>query len=201
MSRNKSAPATYPTALVAQGAGGLARLIHGPRALFPCRVSGPALPCRCALGDNLTLHRAIVQAQPGAVLVCDARGEDGVAFFGELMALECIRRKIAGLVIHGAVRDAEALERIGFPVFCEAQSPLSSMKTRVGTIGMAVSLCGVRIGLGDQIIADRDGVLTVPAASWQDVLTGVKSAQAREHETKRRMEAGQSLSSILGLNL
>lgn len=201
MSRNRSALVTYPTALVAQGAHGLARLIQGPRALFPCRITGAAFPCHCASGDNLTLHRAIVQAQPGAVIVCDARGEDEVAFFGELMALECIRRKIAGLIIHGAVRDADALERLGFPVFCESQSPLSSVKAHMGTIGKAAVLCGVRIEPGDQIIADRDGVLAVSAANWHDVLSGIKSAQAREREIKRRMKGGQSLSSILGLNL
>jgi 4-hydroxy-4-methyl-2-oxoglutarate aldolase len=157
------------------------------------------MPCRSAPGDNLALHRAIIEAKAGAVIVCDARGRDNVAHFGELMALECIRRKIAGLVIHGAVRDAGAVEKIGFPVFCTDLCPLAATKERPGSVGRTVTLGGVRVTAGDQVIADRDGVLLVPSADWPAVLSGMKHIQTREKETRRRMRAGESLAEIMGL--
>jgi 4-hydroxy-4-methyl-2-oxoglutarate aldolase len=202
MKRNSSPRSTtYSTALVAQGAPGLARLLRGPTALFPCYTAGAALPCRCAPGDNLALHRAIVQAQPGTVIVCEARGDKKVASFGELMALECLRRRIAGVVIYGAVRDAVTIERIGFPVFCMSLSPLSPVKKRAGVVGKPITVGGVRIAPGDQIIADRDGVLLVPASRWPDAVAAIAHAEARERDTRRRMLAGESLSEIIGLSL
>jgi 4-hydroxy-4-methyl-2-oxoglutarate aldolase len=199
MKRSRGDLLAYPTALVAQGAGGVARLIRGPRALFPCQVAGPALPCRCAPGDNLALHRAILRGQPGVVIVCDAQGRDNVASFGELMALDCARRKIAGVVIYGAVRDTAALEEIGFPVFCMAQCPLSPAKKRAGVVGKTITLGGVRVEAGDEIIADWDGVLLVPAARWPAALTGIRDVQVREREVKRRLRAGEFLGEIIGL--
>lgn len=191
----------YSTGWVAQGAGPGARLIPGSRPLFPCQAAGPALPCRCASGDNLALHRAIIEAKAGAVIVCDARGRNDVAHFGELMALECVRRKIAGLVICGAVRDSEAIEEIGFPVFCTAVCPWPAAKKRGGSIGQAVTIGGVRVTAGDQIIADRDGVLLVGKADWPAVISSIRDTQRREKETKQRMRGGESLARILNLKI
>ncbi len=191
----------YSTAWAAQGACPATRLIRGPRPLFPCQASGPALPCRCASGDNLALHRAIMEAKAGAVIVCDARGRNDVAHFGELMALECVRRKIAGLIICGAVRDAEEMEKIGFPVFCTAVSPWPAAKKRGGSIGQVVTVGGVRVTAGDQIIADRDGVLLVRKADWPAMISAIRDTRRREKETRRRMRSGESLVHILKLKI
>ncbi|MGH9505154.1 MAG: RraA family protein [Terriglobales bacterium] len=191
----------YSTAVAAQRAGRAARLIRGPRPFFPCQVTGPALPCKCAPGDNLALHRAIVEAEAGAVIVCDAQGRDDVAHFGELMALECLRRKIAGLVINGAVRDTAALERIGLPVFCTVVCPLPPAKEQAGHVGRTITMGGIRVTAGDQIIADRDGVLLIRRADWPRVLSAMKQTQAREKEVRRRMRAGEPLEDILKLKV
>jgi len=199
MKRGDSVHLKYSTALVAQGAPGFARLLLGPRALFPCYASGPAFPCRCTPGDNLALHRTIAQAGPGTVIVCDFHNDDQIACFGELMAAECMRRKVAGVVIYGAIRDAAMIEQMGFPVFCTSLSPLSPVKKHPGASGKAITVDGVRIASGDQIIADRDGVLLVPASKWHRAVAGIAEAQAREHDTKRRMLAGEPLSEIIGI--
>jgi 4-hydroxy-4-methyl-2-oxoglutarate aldolase len=191
----------YPTALVVQDARRAVRFIRirRLRPLLPCHISGSVMPCRCTPGDNLALHRAVMTARAGMVIVCDAQGRDDVAYFGELMARDCMRRKIAGLVIHGAVRDSDALIRLGFPVFCTALCPLPPVRRRVGSVARPITLGGARVAAGDQIIADRDGILLVSADEWLTVLSAMKQVQARERETRRRMRAGESLAGILGL--
>ena len=192
----------YPTALVVQDALRVVRLIRirGLRPLVPCHISGSVVPCRCIPGDNLTLHRAVMAARAGMVIVCDAQGRDDVAYFGELMARDCMRREIAGLVIHGAVRDSDTLTRLGFPVFCTALCPLPPVRRRVGSVGRTITLGGARVAAGDQIIADRDGILLVSGDEWLTVLSAMKQVQSREREMRRRIRAGESLAAILGIN-
>ena len=56
---------------------------------------GPA--CRWALG-----------AQPGDVIVVDAGGDLTNSLMGELMLAHAVRRGVAGFVLNGAIRDADA---------------------------------------------------------------------------------------------
>src|SRR5262249_47747339 len=81
-------------------------------------LCGPALTCACAPEDNLAMHAALYQAQPGAVLVCDGAGSARCALFGELMATDAMNQGLAGLVVHGPVRDIAGLDGLGFPVWC-----------------------------------------------------------------------------------
>ena len=54
---------------------------------------------------------------PGDVLVVDYGGSTESGPFGEIMALACQLRGIAGLVTDGSVRDSARLIEMGFPVF------------------------------------------------------------------------------------
>ena len=57
------------------------------RPLLPgIRVAGPAVTARCAPGDNLMMHKALLLAQGGDVLVVDA-GEPSGAQWGYLAAV------------------------------------------------------------------------------------------------------------------
>ena len=80
-------------------------------------LAGPALTVRCRPGDNLALHLAIAAAKPGDVLVVDYGGSLDSGPFGEIMALACQMRGLAGMVIDGAVRDTAQIAALGFAVF------------------------------------------------------------------------------------
>jgi 4-hydroxy-4-methyl-2-oxoglutarate aldolase len=99
-------------------------------------VAGPAYTVRGSGGDNLALHRAVVAAPPGHVLVADL---DDAAFghWGEVLAVAAQRRGLLGLVIDGGVRDRDELRALGFPVFsrhrrrrCRAVRARSCLPTR-----------------------------------------------------------------------
>ncbi|MDR0809534.1 MAG: hypothetical protein LBE86_10505, partial [Gemmobacter sp.] len=62
-------------------------------------LCGPALTVRVRPGDNLMVHKALMMARLGYVLVIDGGGDVSQALVGGLMRTTCIAKKLAGLVI------------------------------------------------------------------------------------------------------
>src|SRR5688572_8000645 len=60
------------------------------------RIAGPALTVRCAPGDNLMMHSALLLAAPGDVLVISAAMPFG-AQWGLLAAVYAERKGLAGV--------------------------------------------------------------------------------------------------------
>lgn len=160
-------------------------------------LAGTALTCACAPGDNLTLHKAITRAQPGDVLVVSATMD--CSMLGELMALCCQKRGIAGLVIDGCVRDSLELTEMGFPVFCRGVHPKGPRRQIPGTVGCPVLCGGVTVHSGDLIFADADGVVAVAPRQGEEVLAKAKAKLAREEELRSGIEAGHTTWELFGL--
>jgi 4-hydroxy-4-methyl-2-oxoglutarate aldolase len=162
---------------------------------------GPALTCACTPEDNLAMHAALYQAQPGAVLVCDGTGSTRCAMFGELMATDAANQRLAGLVLQGPIRDIADIDELGFPVWCTGTAPGQAAKATVVSVGLPVVVGGVLVAAGDQVIADRDGVAVVPAAEWPAIRGEVAALAAKEERTRARLAAGERLADINGLDL
>lgn len=179
-----------------------ARLVAAP--LRPLAVgmalAGTALPLRCRPGDNLALHLAIAAARPGDVLVVDYGGSLESGPFGEIMALACRMRGIAGLVIDGAVRDSAQIAALGFPVFARGLNICGTTKADRGEIGVPVVLGGVTIAPGDVILADADAILALDAGDLPPALVAAQARAAREALMMARLRAGETTLSILGLD-
>ena len=70
-------------------------------------MAGTAITVRPTAGDNLMLHRTRKLAARDHVRVVAANGEAG-AQRGYLAALYAERIGLAGVVVHGAIRDVDA---------------------------------------------------------------------------------------------
>jgi 4-hydroxy-4-methyl-2-oxoglutarate aldolase len=185
---------------VVQGGAEHVRQISGLRPLLPSTVlAGPAFTCRCAPMDNLALHRALMAAPRGSVLVCDAGGRVDGGYFGELMATDAINRGLRGLVIDGSFRDSAQLVELGFPVFGRATAPVSCAKQDAGTVGAPVRIAGVAIAPGDRIVGDADALVVVAHDDWPTVEEAARAVQRREDEIAARLARGETLAAILGL--
>jgi len=148
------------------------------------RIGGPAVTAVCWPGDNLMIHAAVEQCQPGDVLVVTTTSPSSDGAFGELLATALRRRGVRGLVTAGGVRDVAELHAMGFPVFCAAVSAQGTVKATAGAVNVPVSINGQRIAPGDAILADDDGALVVPRAG---VAQAMAAARARaEQETAAR---------------
>src|SRR4051812_44072088 len=127
------------------------------------RMAGAAITVRPAPGDNLFLHRALATAGRDDVLVVAANGEAG-AQWGYLAALYAERIGLAGVIVHGTIRDADQLAQMRYPVWATAISPAHPEKKGAGALNVPVVCDGVLVHAGDLVVADGDGVIVVPRA-------------------------------------
>jgi 4-hydroxy-4-methyl-2-oxoglutarate aldolase len=159
------------------------------------RVTGRAVTAVVHPGDNRAIHRAILAAGPGDILVVDAGGHVA-GYWGEILAVAAQARGIVGLVIDGGVRDTAALRTRGFPVWAAGVSVHGAVKLTSGIVGETASVGGVVVNPGDYVVADDDGVVIVAEFALVEV---VAAAQAREEKERRIMAALQEGGNTLDL--
>ena len=145
------------------------------------RVAGPAFTVRCAPGDNLMLHAAIYRADRGSVIVVQAGDVDYAVSGGNVCAV-AQRRGIAGFVVDGAIRDISEVRDIGFPVFARGVMPIPGAKKVVTPLNEPVLCGGVTVGAGDIVVADEEGIVVVPIARREQVLSDAQAKLAQEAE-------------------
>jgi 4-hydroxy-4-methyl-2-oxoglutarate aldolase len=126
------------------------------------KVAGRAFTVKMPVGDNLAVLQAIREAQPGDVLVIDAKGDTYRAFAGDFILGLAKTLGIQGVVSDGVVRDIEGIKELDFPVFCKGTTVAASSKTGWGEVNIPISCGGVTVHPGDLIVGDADGVVVIP---------------------------------------
>ena len=124
-------------------------------------LAGPAITVRTRPSDNLMVHKALDLAQPGDVVVIDSGGDLTNAVIGELMIAHAEHRRLAGMVINGAIRDAAAIRAGSFPVFAAGVTFRGPFKDGPGEINVPIAIDGMVIQPGDLMLGDEDGVVCV----------------------------------------
>ncbi len=163
------------------------------------RIAGPALTVDVPAGDNLALHAAIARAKPGDVLVVDYKGYMDIAVTGDVMALSAKTRGIEGMVVDGAVRDAEDISEMKFPMFARGLSIRGPAKDAPGTIGEPVTFGGIRVQSGDIIVGDADGILVIARENWEETLENARARKAKETGVRKQFKDGKTTVELLGL--
>ena len=155
-------------ALDAQGAG---------------RVVGPAYTLRfvpmredrdplARLGDSDNpARRAIEDCPEGHVLVMDARGVAQCGTMGDILAMRLKVRGVAGVVTDGGVRDADAVRRVGLPVFCAGPAAPATPT--------------------EHIPADRQVPVVIPEALVDEVAAGAAEQEGIEEFILELVRAGR----------
>jgi len=161
-------------------------------------VCGRALTVRCHTGDNLMLVKAVSMAGPGDVIVADMGSAVASGPFGEVLAVECMARGAAGLVVSCTVRDSREIIRMGFPVFSAGLCVRGTAKATLGTINHPICIGGEIVRPGDLIVGDADGVVVVPLEEAPDILRLAEERTAKEAAVMDRLRAGESLFDIYG---
>lgn len=169
----------------------------GIKAVAPgMKLAGPAFTVNCPPGDNLTLHKAILEAKPGDVIVADVHAYCGAGHFGDIMAVACMEKGIAGLVIDGGCRDAADLQSSGFPVFCRGINPGGTVKETLGETAVSIHCGGQVVCPGDLIVADDDGVVVVKKENIDTVWEKAQAIADREIEVQKQLRDGKSTAKI-----
>lgn len=155
------------------------------------RTGGTAVTVICWPGDNLMVHAAVEQCQPGDLLVVTTTSPSSDGALGELLATSLRRRGVRGLVTTGGVRDVAELHAMGFPVFCAAVSAQGTVKATAGAVNVPVSINGQRIVPGDAILADDDGVLVVARSGVRAAISAARARVEKETAARAAFAAGE----------
>ena len=162
-------------------------------------VAGPARTVRCGQDDNLMVHAAMAEVQPGDVLVLTMPQPAPVALVGELLATQARARGAAGILVDAAVRDADELAGLGLPVWARWVRVRGATKEILGEIDVPVVVGGASIRPGDMLVLDRDGVAVVERERVREVLGASQQREEREIVKRGRLEAGELSWEIDGL--
>ena len=153
---------------------------------------GRAVTVNARPGDNLMVHKALQLAEPGDIVVVATNGNTTSAVFGELMCRTAVAQRLGGIVVDGAIRDAEGLTAHGFPAFSRSLTPGGCDKDGPGEINVAVSCGGAVVHPGDIIVGDNDGVAVVPRADAAEVLELVNALVRNEERRIAEIQSGQA---------
>jgi RraA family protein len=188
------------TAGVADAQKGLGVLSPSIRSIVPgATLAGPAFTVKCYPGSIITVHKALVEAPAGSVLVVDGEGDGSAgALIGELMALEARDRGLRGVVVDGAVRDAAGLRALPFPAFARWVTPRVGVNRRLGETQIEVSVGGVVVHPGDYVLADDDGVVIIPQANVASIVEAVEAIERKEIGIAEAIGRHERLVDILG---
>ena len=162
------------------------------------KIVGRAITVRTLPGDWAKPVEAIDRADAGNVIVID-NGRADVAPWGGLATLSCMNRKIAGVVIDGAVRDVDEIRKFDYPLFARAIVPNAGEPKGYGEIGAEIVCGGQVVRDGDYIVGDDSGVVAIPKERAYEIARRAKEVYKTELRIRSEIERGKSLSEVLDL--
>ncbi len=162
------------------------------------KMFGKAFTVRTYPGDWAKTVQAIDMAEPGQVVVIDAGGV-GPAVWGELATHGAIQKKIAGVVIDGAIRDAQEIRKLKFPAFSKLIMPSAGEPKGFGETEIPVNISGVKVFPGDYIVGDDDGVVVIPKAKIVEIINRAMGVLEMENRVREEIDKGSTLAKVIEL--
>ena len=154
------------------------------------RAAGPARTVRCGQDDNLMVHAAMAQLEPGEVLVLTMPEPRPIALVGDLLATQAKVHGAAAILVDASVRDVEDLVRLGLPIWARWVRVHGADKEVPGSIGEPVTVGGVTINQGDVVVLDADGVAVVERTRLSETVAGARERAERETVKRARLQEG-----------
>jgi len=163
-------------------------------------IVGSAITVKCMVGNNIMTHQAIYVAEPGDVIVVDARGHIDTSVWGGIQTLACKTRGIISVVIDGSIRDVQEIRRLRYPLFCRGVVPAGPHKGWGDSINISIQCGGVPVNPGDIIIGDDDGVVVVPREEAEKVLKRARERIEMEKKWVEGIKQGKTTLELIGLD-
>ncbi len=130
------------------------------------------------------------KAPRGSVLVCQPN-DSTMSHMGELSSETLQARGVRGYIVDGGCRDTEFILGIKFPVWCRYSTPNDIVgRWIVEELGGTIQIGGVTVHTGDYALADRDGVVIIPAEMVEEVVAKTEKVLQTENLVRQAIRQG-----------
>ena len=139
--------------------------------------------------------RAAIEDMPeGCIAVVDSRGVKDAGIFGDILCARIAKKKVAGLVTDGVVRDMAGVLGTGLPVWCSgAAAPPSVAGLTFVDWQQPIGCGGVAVFPGDVVVVDDDGAVLIPAALLDAMVAAAPGQEALENWIMGQVQQGHAL--------
>ena len=161
------------------------------KALYPCTqtIVGKIITVSLTSDNTDVINQALIQARPNDVLCIDAQVLGVKACWGALRTCAAIYEKLAGVIVLGQVTDSLQIQQLGFPIFAQGVSAVTTYKSGqaqgvlASDIDYRFEAQSTLIRSGDIAIMDNDGVFVLPLDLVQQLLPDCQ-AKHQQDEVK-----------------
>lgn len=186
----------------------------------PTTICGPAFTVKMVLQSDQTAPKPakhfVDAAEPHSVMLVSAPPHTRSAVWGGLMTARAQSLGVKGVVIDGRCRDLGEHRESGFPVFARGHSILGqSPFTRPSELQVPLEIVDptvprdehgtplfppVTVHPGDVLLADVDGVVSVPAALAEKVVELVTEGRRVDTLCMDDLRAGKGIKETFALH-
>ncbi len=160
-------------------------------------LAGPAFTIEGQVDTSLDAHATLLEwtgllskAKPGHIWVCQPN-DSSVAHMGELSGETLKRKGVLGCILDGGVRDVDFLMRLGFQTWARYHTPRDIVGYwKPVAVDRPITIGAVRIAPGDFLLADRDGVVRIPAAQATEIVDRAETAIGTENQVRTAILGG-----------
>ena len=164
---------------------------------FQKKIAGPAFTLLGRVDGHADPHQTLLswtgflsKAKPGHVVVIQPNDNE-VAHMGELSGEVLMKKGVPGCVIDGASRDISFLIDMKMPVYARYTTPRDIVGYwLVGGMDVPIRIGTVTINPGDYVLADQDGVVVLPKARAEEIVTAAETASKTENKIRTAILAG-----------
>jgi len=167
-----------------------------------CKIAGPAFTMM-GMGSRemdktkRLAVKAIDELYEYSVPVMTTNGDTRTGHWGELLSNAAIVHGCNGAVVDGGIRDCEAIDELGFPIFYKFTCPGDALgRFNIIDFECTIECAGVVVHPGDFIFGDRDGVVVVPKDLTEKVLIEAEGILEVENEIRQRIKNGEKVAEL-----
>lgn len=145
-------------------------------------------------------RRASETAEPGDVIVIEARDVPDAGTVGDIYAMRAYHQGAVGIITDGALRDTPAIAALGKPVYHRASHGSTWGRHHMPfSNDEPITCAGVYVEPGDIIVGDAEGAVVIPHALAEEVATDAVAQEHRESFAIERVKAGESVVGLFPL--
>lgn len=161
------------------------------------RCAGPVFTVRGRPDPTLDKHNSLLEwatllsrVPTGRVVIVQPQ-DDRRALFGGLSAEALKIKGVRGYIADGGCRDIDAIVEERFPVFARYATPIDIVSAwRVESYEEPIAVGNEMVQPDDYVLADRDGIILVPVAAIEAVVTAAEQKMQTEGEMVKAIRAG-----------